>query len=153
MGGSCQFIIQIGFRMFLWFSHFFRISDFSLEGSNKVKTCYRRVLEVLKPMEGDRKCYRMVGTTLVEHQISTVIPILETTLKNVSWFLTLISFIRCISYLIRTARSFGYGYKSAINLILFHTVFTWHFFVGVKPSMVLVTEPFIKFFHTLKRSR
>lgn len=43
---------------------------------------HERVLEVLKPMEGDRKCYRMVGTTLVEHQISTVIPILETTLKN-----------------------------------------------------------------------
>uniref|UniRef100_A0A915PX43 Prefoldin subunit 2 n=1 Tax=Setaria digitata TaxID=48799 RepID=A0A915PX43_9BILA len=43
---------------------------------------HERVLKVLRKMEGDRKCFRMIGTTLVEHQISTVIPILESTLHN-----------------------------------------------------------------------
>ncbi|VDO25114.1 unnamed protein product [Brugia timori] len=42
----------------------------------------RRVIQVLKKMEGDRKCFRMVGTTLVQHEIKTVLPILESTLQN-----------------------------------------------------------------------
>ncbi|EFO24671.1 KE2 family protein [Loa loa] len=43
---------------------------------------HERVLQVLKKMEGDRKCFRMVGTTLVQHEIRTVLPILESTLQN-----------------------------------------------------------------------
>ncbi|VDN08159.1 unnamed protein product [Thelazia callipaeda] len=45
---------------------------------------HARVIEVLRKMETDRKCYRMVGTTLVQHQIGTVIPILEATLSNLN---------------------------------------------------------------------
>nr|CDP95106.1 BMA-PFD-2 [Brugia malayi] len=48
---------------------------------------HERVIQVLKKMEGDRKCFRMVGTTLVQHEIKTVLPILESTLQNVSPFL------------------------------------------------------------------
>ncbi|KAK6114146.1 Prefoldin subunit family protein [Brugia pahangi] len=43
---------------------------------------HERVIQVLKKMEGDRKCFRMVGTTLVQHEIKTVLPILESTLQN-----------------------------------------------------------------------
>ncbi|KAL3998783.1 Prefoldin subunit family protein [Acanthocheilonema viteae] len=43
---------------------------------------HERVLQVLKKMEGDRKCFRMIGTTLVQHEIRTVLPILESTLEN-----------------------------------------------------------------------
>ncbi|VDN43046.1 unnamed protein product [Gongylonema pulchrum] len=45
---------------------------------------HARVVEVLKMLDAERKCYRMVGTTLVQHKIGTVIPILEGTHKNVS---------------------------------------------------------------------
>ncbi|MCP9260489.1 KE2 family protein [Dirofilaria immitis] len=43
---------------------------------------HERVLQVLRKMEDDRKCFRMVGTTLVQHEIRTVLPILESTLRN-----------------------------------------------------------------------
>ncbi|VDK85747.1 unnamed protein product [Onchocerca ochengi] len=43
---------------------------------------HKRVLKVLRKMESDRKCFRMVGTTLVQHEIRTVLPILESTLQN-----------------------------------------------------------------------
>ncbi|CAG9538647.1 unnamed protein product [Cercopithifilaria johnstoni] len=43
---------------------------------------HERVLQVLRKMEGSRKCFRMIGTTLVQHEIRTVLPILESTLGN-----------------------------------------------------------------------
>uniref|UniRef100_A0A0R3RJI2 Prefoldin subunit 2 n=1 Tax=Elaeophora elaphi TaxID=1147741 RepID=A0A0R3RJI2_9BILA len=43
---------------------------------------HERVMQVLKKMEGNRKCFRMIGTTLVQYEIRTVLPVLESTLEN-----------------------------------------------------------------------
>ncbi|VDN82615.1 unnamed protein product [Brugia pahangi] len=59
-----------------------RVEDDKREHEISSKKRYRRVIQVLKKMEGDRKCFRMVGTTLVQHEIKTVLPILESTLQN-----------------------------------------------------------------------
>ena len=37
---------------------------------------FRIVIDTLKEMESDRKCFRMVGGVLVEHTVSGVLPAL-----------------------------------------------------------------------------
>jgi prefoldin subunit 2 len=39
---------------------------------------HRLVLESLRPMDKDRKCFRMIGGALVEKTVGEVIPMLET---------------------------------------------------------------------------
>ena len=39
---------------------------------------YRLVLETLKPLPGDRKCFRMVNGVLVERSVGDVLPALQT---------------------------------------------------------------------------
>lgn len=49
----------------------------------------RRVMEVLKEMEPDRKCYRLVGeSTLVQYKVGDVLDILGGSLLNVSTWTT-----------------------------------------------------------------
>ena len=38
----------------------------------------RLVLETLKPLPGDRKCFRMINGVLVERTVSDVLPALQT---------------------------------------------------------------------------
>lgn len=40
---------------------------------------HRLVLETLEPLDGDRKCMRMVGGVLVERTVSEVVPSLQAT--------------------------------------------------------------------------
>ncbi|VDM50621.1 unnamed protein product, partial [Toxocara canis] len=42
----------------------------------------QRVTEMLKKMPNDKRCYRLVGDTLVEYQVKDVIPMLDTNIKN-----------------------------------------------------------------------
>ena len=39
---------------------------------------HRLVIETLEPMEGDRKCFRMIGGVLVERTVNDVLPALKT---------------------------------------------------------------------------
>ncbi|KHN74486.1 Prefoldin subunit 2 [Toxocara canis] len=43
---------------------------------------HKRVTEMLKKMPNDKRCYRLVGDTLVEYQVKDVIPMLDTNIKN-----------------------------------------------------------------------
>ncbi|KAJ9473055.1 putative prefoldin subunit 2 [Diplonema papillatum] len=43
---------------------------------------HERVLEVLQPLEDDRKCMRAVGTVLIEKTVAEVKPALKENLKN-----------------------------------------------------------------------
>lgn len=41
------------------------------------------VVKALRPMEGTRKCYRLVGGVLVERTVSEVLPAIETNLGGI----------------------------------------------------------------------
>ena len=45
----------------------------------------RIVIETLKDMESDRKCFRMVGGVLVEHTVDGVVPALTNHKEQVSF--------------------------------------------------------------------
>jgi prefoldin subunit 2 len=49
---------------------------------------HKLVLETLKPMVRDRKCFRMVGGVLVEKTVGEVIPMLETNAQGLNRVLT-----------------------------------------------------------------
>ncbi|KAK9473150.1 Prefoldin beta-like protein [Dipodascopsis tothii] len=44
---------------------------------------HRLVLETLKPLDPERKCFRMIGGVLVERTVKDVVPALETNAKGV----------------------------------------------------------------------
>jgi len=50
----------------------------------KVRTHSKlKLIDSLKPMSADRKCFRMIGGTLVERTVGEVLPALEETQKGV----------------------------------------------------------------------
>ncbi|KAK4942729.1 hypothetical protein LTR66_014671 [Elasticomyces elasticus] len=50
-----------------------------MPASRKTKTCVPRlVLETLKPLPEDRKCFRMINGILVETTVKEVLPALQT---------------------------------------------------------------------------
>lgn len=51
---------------------------------HKCFNCFSLVIETLKQVDGDRKCYRMVGGVLVERQAKDVLPVLTTNQEQVS---------------------------------------------------------------------
>ena len=42
------------------------------------------MIEALKPLEGDRKCHRLVNGVLVERTVAQVLPALTTNFDNVN---------------------------------------------------------------------
>jgi hypothetical protein len=46
----------------------------------------RLVIESISPLEGDRKCFRMVGGVLVERTVKDVLPALQTNFDGVSYY-------------------------------------------------------------------
>ncbi|KAJ2955212.1 hypothetical protein NQZ79_g8756 [Umbelopsis isabellina] len=45
---------------------------------------HKLVIESISPLEGDRKCFRMVGGVLVERTVKDVLPALQTNFDGVS---------------------------------------------------------------------
>lgn len=59
------------------------------------------VLKTLNDTDPTRKCYRMIGSSLVESDVKTTIPILETNSKNLTETISTMK-----SELIKTAQDF-----------------------------------------------
>lgn len=49
----------------------------------KVLVCYSTVMNALKKVDPDRKCFRMVGGVLVERTVKDVVPALQYNLEQV----------------------------------------------------------------------
>lgn len=45
---------------------------------------HRIVLESLKPLDGDRRCMRMIGSVLVDQTVKDVIPVLQQTREGLN---------------------------------------------------------------------
>ena len=64
--------------------HFLTVASYDMDLSADSR--HRLVLETLKLLPGDRKCFRMINGVLVERTVSDVLPALQTNadgLKNV----------------------------------------------------------------------
>jgi len=46
---------------------------------------YRLVVDTISPLDGDRKCFRLVGGVLVERTVKEVLPALKTNQEGVNW--------------------------------------------------------------------
>jgi len=57
--------------------------------------CVRLVIEALKEVDGDRKCFRMVGGVLVERTVRDVLPAMLNNYEQVEFFICY-----CDSYVI-----------------------------------------------------
>ena len=47
-------------------------------------TLFSSVLTALKELDGDRKCYRLIGGVLAERTVKEVVPVVESNMENVS---------------------------------------------------------------------
>ena len=45
----------------------------------------RLVIDALKEVDGDRKCFRMIGGVLVERTVKDVLPAISNNHEQVSW--------------------------------------------------------------------
>ena len=55
----------------------------------KLECFYRLVIDTLKDVEGERKCFRMIGGVLVERSVKEVLPALRKNKEQVSCVLCL----------------------------------------------------------------
>jgi len=63
--------------------------------------CLRLVIEALKEVDGDRKCFRMVGGVLVERTVKDVLPAM---LNNYEQVMVLLLFIFALVNILAKAR-------------------------------------------------
>ena len=63
-------------------------ADYSrARSSNSSVGFYRLVIDTIKDVEGDRKCFRMIGGVLVERSVKEVLPALKKNKEQVSCLL------------------------------------------------------------------
>ncbi len=55
-----------------------KVSELNVEHSE-----YRRVVEIIKPLDPARKCFQLINSVLVERTIAEVAPIVETSRDNI----------------------------------------------------------------------
>lgn len=75
---------------------------------------YSVVIEALKPLDGDRKCHRLVNGVLVERSVSQVLPALTTNIDNVNLLIIWITLIFIIFVTFKLDEKASY--KSSFNL-------------------------------------
>ena len=59
---------------------------------NALAFLFSMVIKVLKGVDADRKCFRLIDGVLVERQVKHVLPALEANVKKVRIFLALLTF-------------------------------------------------------------